>query len=67
MCCARCEPREYAISIVVLSFRPDLIDFGSLRAGAPLVNLNNAFDVAEKCLGISKLLDAEGWDSAQFQ
>lgn len=44
----------------ILTCRPDLVDFGSLRPGAPLVNLNNAFDVAEKCLGISKLLDAEG-------
>lgn len=39
--------------------RPDLINYSLLRQDQPIKNLNNAFDVAEKELGISKLLDAE--------
>lgn len=39
--------------------RPDLIQYSSLRQDQPIKNLNNAFNVAEKVLGISKLLDAE--------
>lgn len=39
--------------------RPDLIHYSSLRQDQPIKNLNNAFDVAEKEFGISKLLDAE--------
>ena len=40
--------------------RPDLIKYEQLKATQPIVNLNNAFDVAEKELGITRLLDAEG-------
>ena len=43
-----------------MSHRPDLIDFGSLNPNDPIACLNNAFDVAERELGLSKLLDAEG-------
>lgn len=40
--------------------RPDLIDYDGLRPNKAMPNLNNAFDVAHKDLGIPKLLDAEG-------
>jgi len=41
--------------------RPDLIDFKALQPSHHIENLNNAFDVANNELGISRLLDAEGW------
>lgn len=40
----------------------DLINFGSLRPEDSLANLRNAFDVAEKHLGIPRLLDPEDVD-----
>lgn len=43
-------------------FRPDLIEFDSLHADQHIPNLNNAFDVAEKELGLARLLDAEDVD-----
>nr|XP_033806940.1 spectrin beta chain, non-erythrocytic 5 isoform X2 [Geotrypetes seraphini] len=48
-----------AFNAIIHAHRPDLIDYSSLRPSQPLQNLNNAFSVAEKKLGISKLLDAE--------
>ncbi|XP_030069558.1 spectrin beta chain, non-erythrocytic 5 [Microcaecilia unicolor] len=48
-----------AFNAIIHAHRPDLIDYSSLRSTQPLQNLNNAFSVAEKKLGISKLLDAE--------
>lgn len=44
------------------SYRPDLIDFDSLHADQHIPNLNNAFDVAERELGLARLLDAEDVD-----
>ncbi len=40
--------------------RPDLIDYDGLRPNNAISNLNNAFDTAQKQLGIASLLDAEG-------
>ena len=40
--------------------RPDVVDYSALRPGQHIVNLNTAFDVAEKELGLPRLLDAEG-------
>lgn len=41
-------------------FRPDLINFDRLDPADHIGNLNNAFDIADKHLGIPKILDAEG-------
>lgn len=40
--------------------RPDLVDWDSLKPGNNAANLMNAFDVAERDLGIARLLDVEG-------
>ncbi|CAI5763942.1 spectrin beta chain, non-erythrocytic 5 [Podarcis lilfordi] len=48
-----------AFNALIHAHRPDLIQYSSLRHDQPISNLNNAFTVAEKQLGITKLLDAE--------
>merc|ERR1719470_81878 len=47
---------------LIHSHRPDLINFNRLDKDDHLGNLRNAFDIAEKHLGIPKLLDAEDVD-----
>lgn len=49
-----------AFNAIIHKHRPDLIDYNSLRPGQHVTNLNHAFDVAEKVLGLPRLLDAEG-------
>ena len=49
-----------ALNLTVVTHRPDIINYGSLRPNQHEANLNNAFNVAEESLGIAKLLDAEG-------
>lgn len=44
---------------LIHSHRPDLFDFASLQTGRNMENLNHAFDVADRELGIPRLLDAE--------
>ncbi|CRK98513.1 CLUMA_CG011869, isoform A [Clunio marinus] len=44
---------------LIHSHRPDLFDFNSLQPGRNMENLNHAFDVADRELGIPRLLDAE--------
>ncbi|EDV19636.1 uncharacterized protein TRIADDRAFT_33212, partial [Trichoplax adhaerens] len=51
-----------AFNALIHHFRPDLIDFRSLPPEKHLDNLENAFRVAEKDLGIHPLLDPEDVD-----
>ncbi|XP_067414222.1 spectrin beta chain, non-erythrocytic 5-like [Emydura macquarii macquarii] len=48
-----------AFNALIHVHRPDLIHYSSLQHGQPIKNLNNAFNVAQNHLGITKLLDAE--------
>lgn len=50
----------YAFNAMVHNVRPDLIDMNRLSQNPNRVNLENAFDTAERHLGIPRLLDAEG-------
>lgn len=49
-----------AFNALIHKHRPDLINFEKLSKSNPMSNLNNAFNVAEDKLGLTKLLDAEG-------
>lgn len=42
------------------TLRPDLIDFDKLKKSSAHYNLQNAFNLAEQHLGLTKLLDPEG-------
>lgn len=48
-----------AFNAIIHKHRPDLIQFDKLSKSNPIYNLNNAFNVAEDKLGLTKLLDAE--------
>lgn len=48
-----------AFCALIHKHRPDLIDFDSLSRGNPEANLELAFDVADKKLGIPRFLDVE--------
>ncbi len=48
-----------AFNALIHKHRPDLINYEKLSKSNPIGNLNNAFDVAEDKLGLTKLLDAE--------
>ena len=47
---------------MIHAHRPDLIDYSRLDPNNHIANLQNAFDVAERDLGIAPLLDAEDVD-----
>lgn len=47
---------------LIHAHRPDLINFDSLNPSNHIENLNNAFDIAYRELGITRLLDAEDID-----
>lgn len=47
------------LSICIPS-RPDLVEYNNLKRSNPTHNLQNAFNVAEQKLGVTKLLDPEG-------
>ncbi|XP_061089747.1 spectrin beta chain, non-erythrocytic 1-like isoform X2 [Conger conger] len=48
-----------AFNAIVHKHRPDVIDFDTLKKSNAHYNLQNAFNVAEKELGLTKLLDPE--------
>ncbi|XP_071037774.1 spectrin beta chain [Parasteatoda tepidariorum] len=50
---------------LIHSHRPDLINFNALHSNTHIQNLNNAFDIAQKELGIPRLLDAEDVDTSK--
>lgn len=54
-----CKPWFLSCSVVV-PHRPDLIDFDKLKKSNAHYNLQNAFNLAEQHLGLTKLLDPEG-------
>ncbi|GLH07508.1 Spectrin beta chain [Gryllus bimaculatus] len=48
-----------AFNAIIHKHRPDLVQFEKLSKSNAIYNLNNAFNVAEEKLGLTKLLDAE--------
>lgn len=53
--------------LILHSFRPDLVDYGNLQRSNPTHNLQQAFNVAERNLGVTKLLDPEGKKMSLYQ
>lgn len=41
-------------------FRPDLVDFRKVQVSTPRQNLEQAFSIAEREFGVTRLLDPEG-------
>ncbi|CAH1264141.1 SPTBN1 [Branchiostoma lanceolatum] len=48
-----------AFNALIHKHRPDLIDYDKLQKSNAMHNLNNAFNTAERNLGLAKLLDPE--------
>uniref|UniRef100_A0AAR2LTX6 Spectrin beta chain n=1 Tax=Pygocentrus nattereri TaxID=42514 RepID=A0AAR2LTX6_PYGNA len=48
-----------AFNALIHKHRPDLVDYGNLQRSNPTHNLQQAFNVAERQLGVTKLLDPE--------
>ena len=48
------------IQAIVYFFRPDLIDWRSIRSRIARERLETAFHVAEREYGVTRLLDPEG-------
>uniref|UniRef100_A0A8C2CUZ7 Spectrin beta chain n=1 Tax=Cyprinus carpio TaxID=7962 RepID=A0A8C2CUZ7_CYPCA len=48
-----------AFNALIHKHRPDLVDYGNLQRSNPTHNLQQAFNVAENKLGVTKLLDPE--------
>uniref|UniRef100_A0A8C6Q8P3 Spectrin beta chain n=1 Tax=Nothobranchius furzeri TaxID=105023 RepID=A0A8C6Q8P3_NOTFU len=48
-----------AFNALIHKHRPDVVDYNKLKRSNPTHNLQNAFNVAEQKLGVTKLLDPE--------
>ncbi|XP_056101531.1 spectrin beta chain, erythrocytic isoform X2 [Rhinichthys klamathensis goyatoka] len=48
-----------AFNALIHKHRPDLVEYGNLQRSNPTHNLQQAFNVAEQKLGVTKLLDPE--------
>ncbi|XP_044023113.1 spectrin beta chain, erythrocytic isoform X1 [Siniperca chuatsi] len=48
-----------AFNALIHKHRPDLVDYSNMKRSNPTHNLQNAFNVAEQRLGVTKLLDPE--------
>ena len=53
-------PPSSGLCCLLSHSRPDLVDWEALTPGDNAANLTKAFDVAERDLGIARLLDVEG-------
>ncbi|XP_072170116.1 plectin-like [Diadema setosum] len=51
-----------AFNAIINRNRPDLVDFSSLKPSQHRANLESAFSIAEKHLGVTRLLDPEDVD-----
>lgn len=51
---------SYSFTKCLLFYRPDLIEFHKLTRSNATHNLQQAFNIAEQSLGLTKLLDPEG-------
>ncbi|XP_068608376.1 spectrin beta chain, erythrocytic [Brachionichthys hirsutus] len=54
-----CWKDGMAFNALIHKHRPDLVDYNTLKRSNPTHNLQNAFNVAEQKLGVTKLLDPE--------
>ncbi|XP_034050754.1 spectrin beta chain, erythrocytic isoform X1 [Thalassophryne amazonica] len=54
-----CWKDGMAFNALIHKHRPDLVDYKKLKRSNPTHNLQNAFNVAEQKLGVTKLLDPE--------
>lgn len=52
-----------AFNALIHRHRPDLVDYYSLNPNDHIENLNKAFDIAQRELGVPRLLDAEDIDT----
>lgn len=52
----------FELNFFVHAFRPDLLDYRSCRSRTSRQNLEQAFNIAERDLGVTKLLDPEDVD-----
>lgn len=55
----KCWQDGMAFNAIIHRFRPDLIDYDSLKKSDRMKNLENAFCIAEESLSIPRLIDAE--------